>query len=60
MPMRILWPNLPAQLIPIATEAVGPGFELEFHAKFEDVPDDEWDQNLEAAHTVKRMLASIP
>src|ERR1700722_18575962 len=40
MPMRILWPNLPAQLIPIATEAVGPGFELEFHAKFEDVPDE--------------------
>jgi phosphoglycerate dehydrogenase-like enzyme len=30
MAMRILWPNLPAQLVPVATEAIGPGFETEF------------------------------
>ena len=42
MEMRILWPNLPAQFVPIATEAVGPGFETEFCAKFEDVTDDQW------------------
>jgi phosphoglycerate dehydrogenase-like enzyme len=42
MAMRILWPNLPAQFVPIATDAVGPGFELVFRAKFEDVSDTEW------------------
>jgi len=42
MAMRILWPNLPAQLIPIATEAVGAGFETEFREKFEDVTDEQW------------------
>src|ERR1700687_4083816 len=42
MAMRILWPNLPAQFVPIASEAVGPGFETEFHAKFEDVTDEQW------------------
>ncbi|MEA2739099.1 MAG: hypothetical protein QOH05_2406, partial [Acetobacteraceae bacterium] len=42
MAMRILWPNLPAQLVPVATEAVGPGFETEFHEKFEDVTDEQW------------------
>jgi phosphoglycerate dehydrogenase-like enzyme len=42
MAMRILWPNLPAQLVPVATEAVGSGFELEFREKFEDVGDEQW------------------
>jgi phosphoglycerate dehydrogenase-like enzyme len=42
MVMRILWPNLPAQLVPVATEAVGPGFETDLHEKFEDVTDEQW------------------
>ena len=42
MAMRILWPNLPAWLVPVATEAVGSGFELEFREKFEDVSDEQW------------------
>jgi phosphoglycerate dehydrogenase-like enzyme len=42
MAMRILWPNLPARLVPVATEAVGSGFELEFREKFEDVSDEQW------------------
>ena len=42
MAMRILWPNLPARLEPVATEAVGSGFELEFREKFEDVSDEQW------------------
>ena len=42
MAMRILWPNLPARLVPVATEAVGPGFEMEFHERFEDVTDEQW------------------
>ena len=42
MAMRILWPNLPARLVPVATEAVGHGFEMEFHEKFEDVADEQW------------------
>ena len=42
MAMRILWPNLPARLVPVATEAVGPGFELQFQEKFEDVSDEQW------------------
>src|SRR5258708_27215669 len=42
MAMRILWPNLPARLVPVATEAVGSGFELKFHEKFEDVSDEQW------------------
>ena len=42
MAMRILWPNLPARLVPVATEAVGPGFELDFNEKFEDVSDEQW------------------
>jgi phosphoglycerate dehydrogenase-like enzyme len=42
MAIRILWPNLPAQFVPIAIEAVGPGVETEFHAKFEDVTDEQW------------------
>ena len=40
--MRILWPNSPARLVPVATEAVGSGFELEFREKFEDVSDEQW------------------
>jgi hypothetical protein len=42
MAMRILWPNLPAQLVPVATEAVGPGSETEFREKFEDVTEEQW------------------
>ena len=42
MAMRILWPNLPARLVPVATEAVGSGFELVFREKFEDVSDEQW------------------
>src|SRR5215472_7892537 len=42
MAMRILWPNLPTRLVPVATEAVGSGFELEFREKFEDVSDEQW------------------
>ena len=42
MAMRILWPNLPARLGPVATEAVGSGFELEFRERFEDVSDEQW------------------
>ena len=42
MSMRILWPNLPPALVPVATEAVGPGFETEFCEKFEDVTDAQW------------------
>ena len=42
MAMRILWPNLPASLVPVATEAVGSGFELEFREKFEDVSEEQW------------------
>ena len=49
MAMRILWPNLPARLVPVATEAVGSGFELEFHEKFEDVSDEQWAQMSNAA-----------
>ena len=40
MAMRILWPNLPAPLVPVATEAVGPGFETVFREKFDEVTDD--------------------
>jgi hypothetical protein len=42
MSMRILWPNLPAQFVPVATEAVGAGFDMIFRTKFEDVTDEEW------------------
>ena len=42
MAMRILWPNLPAPLVPVATEAVGPGFQTEFCEKFADVTDAQW------------------
>jgi phosphoglycerate dehydrogenase-like enzyme len=42
MSMRILWPNLPAQFVPVATEAVGAGFDTIFRTKFEDVTDEEW------------------
>jgi hypothetical protein len=42
MEMRILWPNLPTQLVPVAIEAVGLGFETEFREKFEDVTDEQW------------------
>jgi phosphoglycerate dehydrogenase-like enzyme len=42
MAMRILWPNLVPALIPAAKEAVGAGFEMDFHEKFEDVPDEQW------------------
>ena len=42
MAMHILWPNLPARLVPVATEAVGSGFELDFYEKFEDVSDEQW------------------
>ena len=42
MAMCIVWPNLPAQLVPIVTEAVGSGFETVFREKFDDVTDEEW------------------
>jgi lactate dehydrogenase-like 2-hydroxyacid dehydrogenase len=42
MAMRILWPNLPARLVPVATEAVGSGFDLDFNERFEDVSDEQW------------------
>ena len=42
MAMCILWPNLPAQLVPIVTEAVGRGFETVFRETFDDVTDEEW------------------
>src|SRR6201995_3740468 len=42
MAMRILWPNLPARLVPVATEAVGQGFDTDFREKAEDVTDDQW------------------
>ena len=42
MAMSILWPNLPAQVVPIVTEAVGSGFETVFREKFDDVTDEEW------------------
>ena len=42
MAMCILWPNLPAQLVSIVTEAVGSGFETVFREKFDDVTDEEW------------------
>jgi phosphoglycerate dehydrogenase-like enzyme len=40
--MRILWPNQPPEFIPLATEAVGEGFETVFHEKPENVPDHDW------------------
>jgi len=40
--MRIFWPNLPAQLVPVATEAVGTGFGTEVREKFEDVTNEQW------------------
>jgi phosphoglycerate dehydrogenase-like enzyme len=40
--MRILWPNLPPNLRPVATEAVGSGVETAFFEKADDVPDSEW------------------
>src|SRR5215813_12069105 len=42
MAMHILWPNLPAGLVPVAKEAVGSGFELVFHEIFENVTDEQW------------------
>ena len=55
MAMRILWPNLPAQLVPVATEAVGPGFETQFREKFEDVTDEQWAN----ADAVARVVGEI-
>jgi phosphoglycerate dehydrogenase-like enzyme len=38
----ILWPNIPAEYEQVARDAVGPGFETVFRAKFADVTDEEW------------------
>ena len=68
MAMRILWPNLPARLVPVATEAVGSGFELEFREKFEDVSDEQWakvephlpiNQREPERHDDRRILSGI-
>ena len=40
--MRILWPNLPAELRQIARDAVGPGFETDFCASAAEVSDEQW------------------
>src|SRR6266568_3315830 len=42
MAMRILWPNLPAEMVPVAREAIGSGFETVFRANAAEVTDDEW------------------
>lgn len=40
--MRILWPNLPDHLIPVARDAIGPGFETDFCASPAEVTDQQW------------------
>ncbi len=42
MTMRILWPTIPADFEQIARDAIGEGFETDFHASFADVTDEEW------------------
>src|SRR5487761_2463686 len=42
MAMRILWPNVPAEFVPVVREAVGPGSETEHCAAFPDVTDAQW------------------
>jgi phosphoglycerate dehydrogenase-like enzyme len=42
MAMRILWPNIPPEFIPVVRDAVGPGFETDFCARFADVTDEQW------------------
>ena len=42
MAMRILWPNLPAEMIPVARDAIGAGFETDFCASPAEVTDQQW------------------
>ena len=42
MTMRILWPNILAEFEQIARDAIGPGFETDFCARFSDVTDEQW------------------
>ena len=42
MAMRILWPNLPAEFVPVARDAVGSGFETDFCANATEVTDEQW------------------
>jgi hypothetical protein len=42
MAMRILWPNLPAELHQIARDAIGSGFETDFCASAAEVSDEQW------------------
>ena len=64
MAMRILWPNLPAEFVPVVRDAVGPGFETEFCAAFPDVTDEQW-ANADAIvgparRPVHRQAAQVP
>ncbi len=40
--MRILWPSIPADSVPVVRDAVGPGFETEFCATASEVTDEQW------------------
>ncbi len=42
MAMRILWPNISPDYVPVARDAVGPGFETDFCASAADVADEQW------------------
>jgi len=42
MAMRILWPNLPDQFVPVARDAIGAGFETDFCANATEVTDEQW------------------
>ena len=42
MAMRILWPNIAADYIPVARDAVGQGFETDFYSSAAEVTDEQW------------------
>ncbi len=42
MAMRILWPNITADMVSVAAEEVGPEFETTFHGNAPEVTDEEW------------------
>ena len=42
MAMRILWPNIVPDMVPVVRDAVGAGFETDFCANAAEVTDEQW------------------
>ena len=42
MAMRILWPNISPDYVPVARDAVGQDFETDFCSSAADVMDEQW------------------